>query len=183
MVLTKASAIPFDWGLSIGLFAAPTDFAGKGAGLMRGIGRAVVGQPLNRYWQSVHQPEAALDALDQEIVDVAAVDAAGRRHLRDRLAVAAVEGKGDAHPLAIIATDLEPVRTPAAIGAINGNTPVMAAFLTFAGVPFEQQAVHLHYSVDPLHVDRGAALLATLSPDQSVDAAGSRKSAGRRWWP
>jgi hypothetical protein len=39
-----------------------------------------------------------------------------------------VEGKNDAHPLAIIATDLEPIRAPADVGPINGDATVMAPF-------------------------------------------------------
>ena len=92
------------------------------------IGRAVVRQPLDRRWKSIHQAEAAFDAFHHQIADVAAVNAACGGHPGDRLAVTAVEGKNDAHPLAIIATDLEPIRAPADVGPINRDATVMAPF-------------------------------------------------------
>src|SRR5215467_4763409 len=77
------------FGHAIGLWAFDwrrarhqADLAGQLAGLAGGVWRAVVGQPLDRQRQLVHQPEALFDALDDQIADVAAVDAAGRRHPR-----------------------------------------------------------------------------------------------------
>src|SRR5262249_31862010 len=61
-----------------------------------GIGRAVIGEPLDRLGQFVDQPETVLNAFDHQVADIGAVDATGRRHPGDRLAVAAVEREGDA---------------------------------------------------------------------------------------
>jgi hypothetical protein len=122
-------------------------------------------------WQFVDQPEAALDALDHQIANVGTVDAAGGRHPGDRLAVAAVEREGDAHLLAIVAADLEPVRAPAGVGAVDRNAAVMLPLLAGSGMALEQQPVHLHDPVDPLHVDRRAAFFAALTPQQRMDAS------------
>ena len=77
-----------------------------------GVGPAVVRQPLDGLWQFADQPEAALDAFDYQVADTRAVDAARGRQPGDRLAVAAVQYEDDAHLLAVVAADLEPVRAP-----------------------------------------------------------------------
>jgi hypothetical protein len=50
----------------------------------------------------------------------------------------------DAHLLAVIAADLEPVRTPTGSGAIDRDTTVMPPFLATSGMASEQEAVCLH---------------------------------------
>jgi hypothetical protein len=45
------------------------------------------------------------------------------------------------------------------------------AFLTVTGMAVEQQAVRLHDAVDPLHVDRRAALFTALTSDQRMNTA------------
>src|SRR6185312_1836873 len=110
------------------------------------------------------------DALDHQIANVGAVDAAGRRHPGDRLPVAAVEREGDPHLFTIVAADLEAVRAPAGIGPVDGNAPVVPPFLAAPGMAFEQQAVRLHDPVDPLHIYRRAAFFAALTPQQRMEA-------------
>src|SRR5438045_3199520 len=43
----------------------------------------------------VDQPKAAVGSFDHQVADIGAVDAAGGRHRKDRLAVAAVQGEGN----------------------------------------------------------------------------------------
>src|ERR1051325_6766946 len=147
------------------------DVSRQSTGVPGGVGRAVVRQPLNRLRQFVDKPEAALDALDHQVADIGAVDAAaGSRPPGDRLAVAAVEGEGDAHLLAVVAADLEPVRAPSHIGAVDRDPAIVPPFLTVAGMAVEQKAVHLHDPVDPLHVHGRTAPFAPLTPEQRMDA-------------
>ena len=110
----------------------------QGTRLTGGVRRAVVRQPFDCFWQFVDQPKASLDALDHQVADIRAVDAAGRRHPGDRLAVAAVEREGNPHLLAVVAADFKSVRAPAGIGAVNGNAAIVPPFLTGAGMAFEQ---------------------------------------------
>src|SRR5215471_489331 len=147
------------------------DIARQSTGLTGGVRRAVIRQPFNRLGQFVDQAEAALDAFDHQVANVGAVDAAGRCHPGDRLAVAAVEREGDPHLLAVVAADFEPVRAPAGIGAIDRDAAIMPPFLAASGMALEQQTVRLHDPVDPLHVHHRAALLMTLTPQQRMDAA------------
>jgi hypothetical protein len=74
---------------------------------------------------------------------LAAVETASRRHVGDRLTIAAVEGERDVHPLSIIATDLQPIRAPASVGPINGDAAVMPLLHARAGVALEQKAMPL----------------------------------------
>src|SRR6185437_11635503 len=146
------------------------DISRQRAGFSGGIGRAVVRQPLDRLGQFADQPEAALDAFDHQVANVGAVDAAGCRHPGDRLAVAAVQREGDAHLLAVVAADLEPVRAPARIGAVDRDAALVPPFLAAPGVAVEQKTVRFHDPVDPLDVHRRATLFAALTPEQRMDA-------------
>jgi hypothetical protein len=118
-----------DCGLSIGVVHGKRPISRASLRVSPAVGRAVVRQPLDRRRQAIHQPEAALDALDHQVADVAAVDAAGRRHPEDRLAIAAVEREGDAHPLAVVAADLKPVGAPAAIRPVERLDMTLAEVL------------------------------------------------------
>src|ERR1700733_251557 len=132
MVLTKASAIPFDCGLWIGVVHDQPDVTSQSTRLTGGVRRTVVRQPFDWLGQFTDQPKAALDALDHQVADVRAVDAVGRRHPGDRLAVAAVEREGYPHLLAVIAADFKPVRAPAGIGAGDGDAATVPPFLAVA---------------------------------------------------
>src|SRR3954464_14534055 len=179
---TDPSVIPFesfDEGFShaVGLGALDwrragqeADVSRQGAGVPGGVGRAVVREPLDRLGQFVDKPEAALDAFDHQVADVGAVDAAGRRHPGDRLAVAAIQREGDAHLLAVVAADLEPVRAPSRIGAVDRDPAIVPPFLTVAGMAVEQKTVRLHDPVDPLDVHGRTAPFAALTPEQRMDA-------------
>jgi hypothetical protein len=103
------------------------------AGLTRGIGRAVVRQPLDRPGQLSHQDKAAFDTLDHQVADSAAVDATQGSNPGDCLTITAVESEGDA--LAIVAVDLEAVGAPAGVGLIDRDAPVMASCRCRCGGP------------------------------------------------
>jgi len=75
------------------------------------------------------------------------------------------QGEGDAHVLTLVAPNLEPVRAPPRIGPIDCDPAIVPAFLT--GMAVEQQAVCLHDAVDPLHVDRRAALFTALTSEHA----------------
>src|SRR4051812_25684511 len=142
------------------------DVSRQGAGVPGGVGRAVVREPLDRLGQFVDKPEPALDAFDHQVADVGAVDAAGRRPPGDRLAVAAIQREGDAHLLAVVAADLEPVRAPSRIGAVDRDPAIVPPFLTVAGMAVGEDDLRLHYPADPL------ALHGRTAPVPALKAAG-----------
>lgn len=103
-----------------------------------------------------------------QVAHVLARDAAGGCHEADGLPVAAVEGEGHAHALAVVAADLQAVRAPAGVARVHGNAPLVPALLA-AGVALEQEPMHLHDAVDPLHVRRGPALPLGLTTQESMN--------------
>ena len=84
------------------------------------------------------------------------------------LPVAAVEGEGHAHALAVVAADLQAVRAPAGVARVHGNAPLVPALFA-TGVALEQEPVHLHDPVDPLHVRRGPALPLGLATQEGMN--------------
>jgi hypothetical protein len=56
------------------------------------------------------------------------------------LAVAADQGEGDAHLLAVVAADLEAVRAPSPIRAIDCDAAIMPPLLTARGMSVENEA-------------------------------------------
>ena len=142
------------------------DVAGEGSGVARDIAAAVVAQPLDRLGQAVHRSEAVLDGGDHQVPDVLGADAAGRRHVPHRLAVAAVEREGDADLLAIVARDLQPIRAPAGVALVDGDPAVVTSFLAMFAIPLEQQPVHLHDAVHALWVGACAPGLFGLAAQQ-----------------
>src|SRR3954447_10159942 len=87
-------------------------------------------------------------------------------HEAHGLPVAAVEGEGHAHALAVVAADLQAVRAPAGVARVHGNAPLVPALLA-AGVALEQEPMHLHDAVDPLHVRSGTTLPFGLAAQES----------------
>src|SRR3954466_9113778 len=70
-----------------------------------------------------------------------------------------------------------PVRAPAGVARVHSNAPLVPALLA-AGVALEQEPVHLHDPVDPLHVGVRPALLLGLSTQESMNppiTAGGQK--------
>src|SRR4051795_8507992 len=61
----------------------------------------------------------------------------------------------------------------------SGNAPLVPALLA-AGVAQEQEPMHLHDAVDPLHVRRGPALPLGLATQESMNPSISRRWADRR---
>src|SRR5207248_8830132 len=98
----------------------------------------------------VDQPKAAVGSFDHQVADIGAGDAPGGSHRKDRLAVAAVQGEGNAHPLAVVAADLEPVRAPSRIAALDRDPTLVRPFPTARSIPVEQESVRLHDPADPL---------------------------------
>ena len=102
-------------------------------------------QPFDRHRQSVHRTKTALDAFDHQVADIAAVDAGARGDPgEDRLAVAAVERERNAHPLGVIAADLEPIRASARVRPIDGDAAVMPPLHAIAGMTLRQRTVRFH---------------------------------------
>ena len=77
-------------------------------------------------------------SLAKRLAHVLARDAAGGCHEAHGLPVAAVEGEGHAHALAVVAADLQAVRAPAGVARLHGNAPLVPALLA-AGVALEQE--------------------------------------------
>src|SRR5437762_9267103 len=102
--------------------------------------------------------KALLDTVDHHVADHLAGDAGRRGDPADNLAIMAVEGKGEAHDLAVPAGELECVRAPPMIGADRRDLAIMLARPPASGMAFEQETVLLHQSVDALGVDRGRTI-------------------------
>jgi hypothetical protein len=87
-----------------------------------------------------------------------------------RLAVAAVEGKGNTDTLAVVAADLEPIGTPTAVAFSDSDPAFMSSCLPTC-VPLQEQAVLLHHPPDPLVVwRRRAGILLGLPAQDGMDA-------------
>ncbi len=114
------------------------DVAREAPCILGSVAAAVISQPFDGVGQLVHLAEAMLDGGNHEVAHVLGGDAAGSGYISHRLPVAAVEGEGDADLLAIVAADLEAVRTPACIAGDDGDLAVMPAFLAASGVALEQ---------------------------------------------
>jgi hypothetical protein len=97
-----------------------------------------------------------------------------------RLAITAVERERDTDLLTIVAGDLEPIGTPAGIALVDGDAAIVAPLLAPSAVTLEQQPVHLHHAVDTLGIMRGAPGFLRVAAEQSMNAAVSRRLAGRR---
>src|SRR5439155_5515750 len=78
-------------------------------------------------------------------------DAAHGRNPAHRFPVAAVERKCDPHALAIVASNLETIRAPAAVAFTHRNAPVVTPGIEWPSrVPAQQQTIITHHAVDPL---------------------------------
>ena len=111
-------------------------------GLSSGVAASVVGQPLDRARQMVDPPKAMLDGRDHEVAHVFARDPAGRGHKAHGFPIAAVEGKGNPHPLAVIAADLQAIRAPARVAHLDSDTAFVTAHLATTGVALKQKPMH-----------------------------------------
>lgn len=112
-----------------------------------------------------------LDGSDDEVLHVLTGDAAGCGNEAHGLAIAAVQGKGDADALAVVAADLEPIGAPAAIAFVHRDAAIMSARLTGC-MTLQEQAVLLHHPPDPFVVGGWeAVLLRSLASQDGMDAA------------
>lgn len=96
------------------------DLPGKGPGLFGGIGRAVIVQPLHRRRRQL-ATEALLDSFQHHVADIVATVAMRAGHPADGLAVTAVQGEGHAQLVAILAAELEAIRTPTGVARVHGE--------------------------------------------------------------
>lgn len=154
------------------------DLSGKGSGLLGGIGRAVIAQPLHRRRRQF-ATEALLDGFQHHIADVVATVAVWAGHPTDGLAVAAVQGEGHAQFFTVLAAELEAIRTPAGVTRVHRDTTFVTPRHTWLFAPaFQQQIMASHDAIHPLHVDRWLGLLLMLptqqAPDPPVAIAGQR---------
>ena len=83
--------------------------------------------------------------------------------------VAAIEREGYPDFLAIIAGEFEAIRTPAQVGAIDGNPAVVTTLLQTSRVLLQQQAVGLHDAIDALVIGCLEALRLGRAPQHSPD--------------
>src|SRR5690606_24224884 len=130
------------------------DLAGEAAGVAGDVTRAVITQPFDGLRQPIDEAEAVLDGGDHEIAHILSLDTLRGGDMAHGFAVATVEGEGDAHLVAVIAAYLEAVGTPAQIGVLDRDAPVMAT-LDAAGMAFEEQAMDTHDPVNPFVVGSG----------------------------
>src|SRR5205823_4831807 len=81
---------------------------------MSGEDRPVVGEPLHGL-RRARRAKSLLDAVDHHVADHLTGDAGRRGDPTDDLAVVAIEGEGEAHHLAVPASELQAIRAPADI--------------------------------------------------------------------
>ncbi len=147
------------------------DVAGELPSVFGDVAAPVVAEPIDGTGQLVDETEPLLDGSDDEVLHVFTGDAAGRSNETHGFAVAAVQRKGDADALAIVATDLETVGAPAAVAFVHRDAAIMSAGLT-ARMTLQEQAVLLHHPPDPFMV-RGwcPSLLRSLASQDGMNAA------------
>src|SRR5438270_9126661 len=140
-------------------------------GLDRLVGnedRSVIGEPLHGM-RRADLAKALLDTVEHHVADHLAGDTGRRGDPADNLAIMAIEGKGEAHDLAVPAGELECVRAPPMIGADRCDLAIMLARPPASGMAFEQETVLLHQSVDALGVDRGQTVGSSLALEERGD--------------
>src|SRR5262249_44744467 len=125
------------------------EVASEAACLVGEVTAAIVGQPLDGDRQAIDRAEAMLDRSEHQITKVLGAGAAGGGEETHGLAITAVEREGDPHPFTVVAADLKAVGARAAVALIDGDASVMSP-LDPADMAIEQEAAHLHHSVNPL---------------------------------
>src|SRR5690606_12964708 len=113
----------------------------------------------------------AFDGGDDEVAHVFALDAYGRSDVGNGFAVAAVEGEGDAHFLAVVAADLEPVRAPAQVPSLHRDAAVMPSLLMPSSMATKQQTMPFHDAVGALVIGRRSAFGTGLPAQDRMDTA------------
>lgn len=144
---------------------------GEAAGLVRGVAAAIVGQPFDGARQAVHLAEAVLDSGDHQVAHVLGGDAAGGGDIAHGFTITAVDRKGDADLLAIVAADLQSIGAPATVARVDGGPAIVTALLAAPAMPLEQEAMQLHDAVDALWIGRCAPVVFSLAAEQCVDPA------------
>jgi hypothetical protein len=163
MVLTKALAVPFDWGLRR---RARHQTARQSAGLTGGVGRAVIRQPFNHSiglgnLSTRPKRRSTLSIIRSRMSELLRPPVVATQEIASRSEQSRVKAIRTFWPLS----------QPICIGAINRDAAIVPPFLAASGMALEQQAVRLHDPVDPLHVHYRAALLITLTPQQRMGTA------------
>jgi uncharacterized NAD-dependent epimerase/dehydratase family protein len=78
------------------------------------------------------------DGCNHQVMHVFALDAFGGGDKTHGFSVAAIKCKSDPDLLAIVATQLEAVRAPTKIGAVDCDAAIVASFLSAADVTLQQ---------------------------------------------
>lgn len=127
------------------------------ARLVRYVRRTVVSEPFYGL-RRLGLAEPLLDGGQHHVAhQISGLPARGGRPAH-RFPIAAVQGEGRPHRLAVVATEFEPVRAPAYIAGINRDAAIVATWGRRWPMSTGQQTVIAHDAVDPLVVDRRAAL-------------------------
>jgi hypothetical protein len=113
--------------------------------------------------------EPLLEAAHHYLADHLAGDASGGGNPADRLTIMAIEGEGDAHHLAVPASEPQRVGAPAEVGADPRDLAVMLARTPTAGVAFEQEAVFLYQPISALCIDQGQPVGSPLALEERGD--------------
>jgi len=134
------------------------------------VAASVIAQELRREL-GFQAAKALLHCLQHQVAHHITADATiGYRIPANRLTVKGINDKGDAHRFTVPAGNLEPVRTPAQVGAHDDHLTFMSAACASGRVLLQQPALHGHDSEHPLVVDRRKSLLMTLFVKQAGDA-------------
>ncbi len=96
---------------------------GRRARLRRRVTTAVIGQPLHSPYRLTVCTEPVLDRLYRYVIHLVGFDDLDGSHPAHRFPVAAIQSKDDTHSPAVVAAELEPIRTPAGIADIDRLLP------------------------------------------------------------
>src|SRR5690606_26175209 len=119
--------------------------------LQRRVDAPVVAQPLNRIGRPPLR-EAGPNSPAHELPHVFGGEVPRPGYKRDRLAVAAVQGKAHVHLLPVPAVDLEGIRAPAHVRPVGLDPARVRSARSPAVLGWDLEAVHAHDSPDPLLV-------------------------------
>ena len=146
------------------------DRLGEGDGVVSPVTTAVIREPLDGM-RGLLIVKASLDALEQQVTDHLAGDAAGGSDPGHHLAITGVEGKGDTNALSVPAGDLEAIRGPAQVRADRDDLTVVCSTWRLSGVALQQKSVLRHQAINAFVVEPGKPGALTLSIEQCPDPA------------
>jgi len=139
-----------------------TDRLGEGDGLVSAVTATVIREPLHRM-RGLLIVKTSLDALEHQVTDHLAGDAAGGGVPGHHLAIAGIEGKGDTNAMSVPAGDLDAIRGPSQVGSDRDDLTVVCSSRRLAGVALQQKSVLRHQPVNAFMVEPGKPGALTLS--------------------